>query len=250
MPNDRLRDALMRADLTPEDVAPQLSVDPKTVERWINADRTPYPKHRHKLALLLRQNEAYLWPDAVPSNRALEISESEIIRTYPHRNAIPADLWDQLLDRSQEAVDILVYVGMFLTEKPGLPAALRAKAKEGVVIRMLFGDRDSSAVIQRSTDEGIGPNTISAKVDHALAYFRGLQGIEGIGIRTHGTVLYNSIYRFDDEMIVNPHVYGKMAPHAPALHLRRLSAGTLFTTYAESFDAVWETAKPAQGSGE
>jgi hypothetical protein len=181
----------------------------------------------------------------VPGNRALEISESEIVRTYPHRNAIPADLWDQLLERSQEAVDILVYVGMFLTEKPGLPRTLRAKARDGVAIRMLFGDRDSSAVIQRSTDEGIGPNTISAKVDHALAYFRELQGVEGIEIRTHGTVLYNSIYRFDNEMIVNPHVYGKMAPHAPALHLRRLSAGTLFTTYAESFDAVWETSKPA-----
>ena len=64
----------------------------------------------------------------------------------------------------------------------------------------------------------------------------------GIEVRTHGTVLYNSIYRFDDEMIVNPHVYGKVASHAPALHLRRLSAGDLFTTYEDSFTAVWEGA--------
>jgi hypothetical protein len=59
-------------------------------------------------------------------------------------------------------------------------------------------------------------------------------------------VLYNSIYRFDDEMIVNPHVYGKVASHAPALHLHlhlhRLSAGDLFTTYEDSFTAVWEGA--------
>lgn len=244
MPNDRLRDALMSADLTPEDVAPRLNVDPKTVERWITTDRVPYPKHRHKLAVMLHQNETYLWPSAVSGNRAVEINESEIVRTYPHRNAIPADLWDQLLGRSQEAIDILVYVGMFLTEKPELPAILRAKAKEGVAIRMLFGDRDSTAVIQRSTDEGIGPYTISAKIDHALAYFREIGTADGIEIRTHGTVLYNSIYRFDDEMIVNPHVYGKMAAHAPALHLRRLSAGTLFNTYADSFDAVWTTAVP------
>ena len=61
-------------------------------------------------------------------------------------------------------------------------------------------------------------------------------------IRTHATVLYNSIYRFDDEMIVNPHVCGKVAAHAPALHLRRLSAGDLFTTCADSFTAVWEGA--------
>lgn len=44
-------------------------------------------------------------------------------------------------------------------------------------------------------------------------------------------------------MIVNPHVYGLTAPLAPALHLRRLSAGSLFETYGQSFDTVWGTAK-------
>ncbi|HEX5877061.1 MAG TPA: XRE family transcriptional regulator, partial [Actinomycetota bacterium] len=96
------------------------------------------------------------------------------------------------------------------------------------------------AVVQRSLDEGIGERTISAKIDHALAHFKPLAGVPGIEIRTHRTVLYNSIYRFDDEMIVNPHVYGKLASHSPAMHLRRLSAGDLFTTYADSLDAVWD----------
>jgi hypothetical protein len=109
---------------------------------------------------------------------------------------------------------------------------------------MLFGDRSSAAVIQRSTDEGIGPETISAKIDHALAYFRELRDTAGLEVRTHGTVLYNSIYRFDEQMIVNPHVYGKMAAHAPALHLRRLSAGNLFATYADSYETVWAQAAP------
>ena len=109
-------------------------------------------------------------------------------------------------------------------------------------IRLLFGDRNAPAVTQRSIDEGIGEHTIAAKIEHAQAFFGGLAGASGVEIRTHGTVLYNSIYRFDDEMIVNPHVYGKVAAHAPALHLRRLSAGDLFTTYEDSFTAVWEAA--------
>jgi hypothetical protein len=173
------------------------------------------------------------------NDQTVKVSESEIIRTYPHRSAVPSDLWDQLLDQAQNAIDILVYVGMFMTEKPNLLATLRKKAENGTQIRLLFGDRDSAAVIQRSTDEGIGPHTISAKIDHALAYFHELCNIPGIQIRTHGTVLYNSIYLFDDEMIVNPHVYGKIAAHAPALHLRKLSAGSLFATYTESFEVVW-----------
>jgi len=45
-------------------------------------------------------------------------------------------------------------------------------------------------------------------------------------------------------MIVNPHVYGAGAPHAPALHLRQLSGGDLFDMYMRSFEQVWATAKP------
>ena len=46
-------------------------------------------------------------------------------------------------------------------------------------------------------------------------------------------------------MIVNSHVLGFPAPHAPALHLRRLSGGDLFGTYADSFDRIWSTSSPA-----
>ena len=143
-------------------------------------------------------------------------------------------------------MDILVYVGMFMTERPNLltDTDMRDKAQQGTRIRLLLGDRNSDAVIQRSIDERIGRDTISAEVDHALAHFAPLFGVPGIEICLHGTVLYNSIYRFDDEMIVNPHVYGKIASHAPAIHLKRLTAGELFSMYAESFGAVWDGATP------
>jgi hypothetical protein len=64
-------------------------------------------------------------------------------------------------------------------------------------------------------------------------------------VRLHATTLYNSIYRFDDEMLVNSRVYGFPAAHAPVVHLRKLSAGILFDTYAESFKKVWGSARPA-----
>ena len=244
MPNDRLRDVLLSKGLTPEDVAGRLGVDPKTVERWITTDRTPYPRHRHAIAVMAGESETYLWPGALPSQRRAEVARSEIVQVYPHRNSVPADLWDALLEKATTYIDILVYVGMFMTEKPELIKTIREKGENGARVRLLFGDRNAPAVTQRSIDEGIGEHTIAAKIDHALAFFSSLAGAPGIEIRTHKTVLYNSIYRFDDEMIVNPHVYGKIAAHAPALQLRRLSAGDLFTTYEDSFTAVWEGATP------
>ncbi|MER5389913.1 XRE family transcriptional regulator [Saccharopolyspora sp. NPDC002686] len=244
MTNERLRDALLSKGIDPEALADDLGVDPKTVERWISRSRTPYPKYRYKIAARVQESEQYLWPDAAPQKKAVETSGSELVEFFPHRSAVPGELWDRLLDRATNRVDILVYVGMFMTEKPALISTLKSKAANGAQVRLLFGDRDSDAVIQRSLDERIGRHTISAKIDHALAHFAPLANVPNVDVRTHGTVLYNSIYRFDDEMVINPHVYGKIASHAPAMHLRRLSAGALFSTYADSFDAVWDDARP------
>lgn len=248
MPNDRLRDALFRTSLTSATLADELGVDPKTVDRWLTQNgRVPYPKHRREIALRVGESEQYLWPTATDAARAARASESEIVKVYAHRSAVPAELWDRLLERATTYVDVLVYVGMFMTDKPKLLSTLRDKASRGARIRLLFGDRDGEAVRRRGLDEGIGEHTIPAKIDHALAYFRPLLGCRGIELRTHDTVLYNSVYRFDDEMIVNTHVYGKLAAHAPALHLRRLTAGDLFTTYADSFTQVWESAAKYEG---
>ena len=59
--NDTLRRALFRARLTESDVAAQLTVDPKTVRRWLEG-RLPYPRHRWDLANLLSIDETELWP--------------------------------------------------------------------------------------------------------------------------------------------------------------------------------------------
>jgi hypothetical protein len=84
-------------------------------------------------------------------------------------------------------------------------------------------------------------DAIAAKIRNALlAYYRPYASHPGIRIRLHSTTLYNSIYWFDDDMLVNTHAYGVPAHFAPVLHLRHLSSGTLFQTYARSFDRVWD----------
>ena len=73
----------------------------------------------------------------------------------------------------------------------------------------------------------------------ALAYYRPLVDVDGVEFRLHGTSLYNSIFRYDDQMLVNQHIYGTYGYIAPILHLRKMAGADLFDTYMRSFELVW-----------
>lgn len=245
MVNDRLRDAMHRLGQTPDTLADATGVDRKTVERWITRGRSPYPRHRHTIAALVQESESYLWPDAVAPERAAEVAGSEVIAVYPHRNSIPREVWDRLIGTAGRRVDVLAHAALFLGENPALIKAWKAAADNGADIRIAFGDPASRAVALRGEEERLGKGVLGARIRNALAAFTPLRDTAGVQIRFHRATLYNSIFRFDYEMIVNAHVYGIQGAHAPALHLRRLSAGNLFETYTDSFATVWDTARPA-----
>lgn len=245
MPNYRLRDALARSGHTPKAAASALGVDAKTVERWISQARFPYPTHRRALAALVRESESYLWPDVPHPERRTDIAEAEVITVYPHRSSIPADLWSRLLDGCSERLDILVLAGLFLAEEPAFAQVVKSKVQQGLSVRMLFGDPCADEAMRRSGEERLVAGTVAARIRNALALIEPLSATEGIEIRFHGATLYNSIFRFDDEMIVNMHVFGLPGAYAPALHIHRLPAGELFETYMTSFGHVWSAAAPA-----
>jgi transcriptional regulator with XRE-family HTH domain len=245
MSNDRLRDAMLRNGLTPTAIAERVGVDPKTAERWITQGRAPYPRYRFEIAALVKEDEAYLWPDVMSEARADRIAQSELVQLYPRRAAISMDLWQRLIEHATSRIEILVYVGLFLPEQyPQLMKDLAEKAAGGAKVRIMLGDPDSPEVARRGAEEGIG-DAIASKVRNVLTFYAKLRNVPGVAIHLHGTPLYNSIYRFDDEMVVNSHVLGFPAAHAPALHLRRLSGGDLFGIYADSFDRIWSTSTPA-----
>ena len=243
MANERLRDSLHRAGLTPHDVAVEVGVDPKTVERWISQNRLPYPKHRYRVATFLGQAESYLWPRAVPGERRVEVSDSELVRIYPRRVEVGRETWLRLLADASEQIDVLVYSGLFLPEQlPDLADMLCEKVGQGAMVRMLLADPEGQNVGRRGDEEGIG-DVVSGRVRNALSFYQPHLEHQCIEIRLHDTTLYNSIFRFDDEMIVNAHVFGLPAAHAPVLHLRRLADGDLFSIYEDSYDRVWKTAR-------
>lgn len=242
MANERLRAAIVENGLTAMTLATDLDVDIKTVHRWVNG-RIPYRRYRYALASRLGVDEAYLWPDAIARDQVIAASESEIVAVYPHRSEVPRDVWRRLFDGAAEEIGVLVYAGLFLAEDAGLQRVFRRKAKAGTRIRILLGDQDDKNISERGEQEGVG-DAMAAKIRNALVLYRPLRDVEGIEFRMHRTVLYNSIYRADDQMMINTHVHGVTAPQAPVWHLRKVAGGELAKTYLDSFERVWQDAVP------
>jgi hypothetical protein len=179
---------------------------------------------------LLDEEEAYLWPETMSAARATQVSRSELIELYPYRSALPSGLWRELFNGAEAQIDVLVYAAVFLHEQhPDLNDVLRSKVAAGCKVRVALGDPDSEPVRARGAEERFG-HGIESRRRLALMHYRPLLGLPGIEVKVYQTTLYNSIYRFDDEMLVNAHVWGVNAYSAPLMHLRRLGGGLLIPT--------------------
>jgi hypothetical protein len=233
---------MLRARLREDDVAAHLGVDPKTVRRWLSG-RVPYPSSRAALADLLRADEADLWPEA-EGLLAGRSRPEELAAVYPHRWSIPRDVWTRFFGSAEHEIGVLAYSALFLAEDAGLLGIIEDKARNGVRVRLALGDPDSASVALRGQEEGIG-DAMAAKIRNALTHYQPLTKSDNIEIRLHQTVLYNSIYRADDQLLVNQHAYGIPAAHAPVFCFREFESSDLAAAYIGSFERVWTTAKPA-----
>jgi transcriptional regulator with XRE-family HTH domain len=240
--NEPLRQALVRAGLREDDVAAQLGVDPKTVRRWLSG-RVPYPNSRAALANLVGADEADLWPNAGGPLTSRTRPE-ELTAVYPHRWAIPRDVWKRFFESAEREIDILAYSALFLAEDAGILAIIADKARSGTHVRLALGDPDSSNVALRGQEEGIG-DAMPARVRNALTLYRAALKDENIDIRLHDTVLYNSLYRADDQIMVNQHTYSLPASHSPVFSYYAPNNAGMLAPYLTAFEAVWSTARPA-----
>ena len=235
--NEPLRRALLRARLSEEEVAARLQVDPKTVRRWLEG-RVPYLRHRWVLTGLLDADEADLWPEV----RAAIIARSrpaDLKAVYPSRQAMPRHAWPALFRSARHEIAILARSALFLAREPGVLDVLGQRARAGVRVRICLQNPDPSLVAE-------GKNEIkAAKIEEALALFSGLRE-NGAETRLHRTVLYSSIYRADNQLLVTQHVYGIPAERQPVLYLRAEAGGDMTTAYIDVIERIWTSAAAAE----
>jgi len=241
--NEPLRKAMADARITIETLGRAVSVHPKTVQRWL-AGRVPHPRHRWAVADLVGIREEVLWPNAKTSSTSSMTGTSEILAAYAHRAEVPSHVWHDLFDQAKTQIDLPGYAMLFLPEaNPRLVDQLKDKAAAGCAIRIALADPKSQAVADRDQEEGLG-GAIPARIRTTLHHFADLKDQEGISLHFHATRMYNSLFRFDEEMLVTPHLHAQPGYASPVLYLRRIGSHGIFDNFAQHFERVWITSTP------
>ena len=223
MENEHLRTAITRAGLTLEEFADIVQVDVKTVRRWL-AGRTPYPRHRTRVAGALDTTEHALWPNAVPAPTATGAGElathatGDAIAGYAHSTDPAVPDAAELLRAAVEQIEIVI---PYLGSRPGLVELLRTSAANGCRIRFIAKD----------PDERVEP----------------LLGVDAIEVRASRVGEDHVLFRADDGMLLLLTRIGSAGASPPIIHLRRQADGGLFDRLVEDFDDRWLEATPLTG---
>jgi transcriptional regulator with XRE-family HTH domain len=237
--NDSLRHAMANARLTEKDLAERCEVDVKTVSRWLTDEgRVPHPRHRWAAAEALGVDESVLWPDAI-RNTVKTGPDREVLSVYPYRSACPKSVWRTLITNAKSNITLAGYTNYFLwLEHPNLAKVLKRKAERGCRIRFLIGNPDSDVTRRREETEGV-PLTVSTRIRITLAELDQVKDVPGIEARFGDEHIAMSMFQFDDEMLVTPHLAKLVGHDSPILHLKRHQDDGLYDRFAYHVNELW-----------
>lgn len=234
---------MLRAELDASALAVRVGVDVKTVNRWL-AGRVPHKRTRLAVAEALGEPESTLWPQSRPDLSPGAPSTAEVVGAYAHRADIPTDLWVSLLLGAEEQIDIIGYAYPFVLELlPNAADIVAERCGEGARVRLAFADPECEHVSERDGLEQMG-GTLPGRIRNALSMLGPLGSTPGCKIGLHSMHLYNSVFRFDNQMIVTPYLIRARGYQHPSLHLRRLSAHGIFSSFADQVEQIWDTVTP------
>ncbi|WP_237076646.1 phospholipase D family protein [Mycobacteroides abscessus] len=163
---------------------------------------------------------------------------------YASRTQVPITVWHDHFADADRRIDVLVFAATFLFDTlDGFTTTLTQAAGRGVQVRVLVGDPNGDNMALRGEEEGIG-ESVKARSHNSVELLRPYATTSGLDVRTHETTLYTSIFRVDDDMIINFHIYGSPGRNNPVMIFSRSQEPRLWATLEQAFDRVWDNAKP------
>jgi transcriptional regulator with XRE-family HTH domain len=240
--NHALRDALSAQSLSTDAVAELVGVDSRTVQRWVRG-RIPHARHRWAVASALGMPERRLWPSAPGEDRV----RVQMVSGYRQRADLPGEEWMQLFDAASHNIDLLGIALLFLPEQnPGLGELLWRKAAGGCTVRLCLAD-PRSPFLPLAEPEESQSELLQARIRTAVAQFRRTAEAPGLQVRLHDLPVYNSIFRFDDELLVATHLYATPGHRAPLIRLARRPEAGMFESFMDHFQRVWGQSRHLAG---
>ncbi|WP_346655870.1 hypothetical protein [Streptomyces sp. RFCAC02] len=178
-------------------------------------------------------------------------ADREIVTVYPYRSACPSSVWRSLITDAESELTFAGYTNYFLwLDHSNLAHALTRKARAGVAVRFLLGDPDADLTRRREAVEQTAL-TVSTRIRITLEHLNRLSDVGGIQARfsDHEGHISLSVFRFDDQMLVTPHLANLVGHDSPMLHLRRLQDDGMFDRFATHVETLWEEGRPIDTPG-
>ncbi|MFJ2603900.1 XRE family transcriptional regulator [Streptomyces sp. NPDC087425] len=188
-----------------------------------------------------------IWPQVV-KDRVKSGHDRELVRSYPYRSACPSTVWSDLIQDSGRDLFFAGYTNYFLwTQVPAFLETVRQKTAAGCRVRFLLGDPEAEVTRQREIVEDVAL-TVSTRIRITLEHLDRLGPLDGLETRfgapedavNHVSL---SVFRFDQEALVTPHLARLVGHDSPLLHLRRQGDGGMFDRFAEHSEELWARAK-------
>ncbi|MFD9440017.1 XRE family transcriptional regulator [Streptomyces sp. NPDC060001] len=185
-----------------------------------------------------------LWPKVV-RDRIKTGGDRELVQSYPYRSACPSTVWAELIEDTSEELFLAGYTNYFFwTQIPAFADVLRRKAESGCRVRFLLGDPEGETTRQREAIEDVALS-VSTRIRITLGELAKLGPIEGLEARfsapedaTNHVSL--SVFQFDSEALVTPHLARLVGHDSPLLHLRKHDDRGMFSRFAEHAEELWE----------
>ncbi|MFF4020018.1 XRE family transcriptional regulator [Streptomyces sp. NPDC001843] len=247
--NTALRTAMEDRHVRPGQLAAQLGVSVDSVKRWLrDAGTAPHPGTRAQVAEYLGVSDEMLWP-AAAKTVVKTGADREVVSVYPYRSACPKGVWAELVERAKDQILFAGFTNYFIfLEQPAFHRTLEAKLQQGVRIRFLLGDPEGSVTRAREQIEDVALS-VSMRIRITEENLAKVGARDGLEVRysspedaTNHVGL--SVFRFDEDALVCPHLARLVGHDSPMMHLRRRDDHGMFDRFAEHAEELWDRGRP------